>query len=384
MNDFQIFYDSGRQIFINPANLYNVRGFRYMPSFAMLFAVSISLIPYKEAYYIFFIINYILGVISIIEFNKILSLMNIKKKSNRAIFLLIISNGYFVYYQFYFNQSKYLTFVILLFILRRELQFRIEEKPKELNFYIINYGLIVFAIGMAPYFIFFLLIYLFQDIPRKDIFKRESRRKYLIIIIWFILQNILFLIYPFQIISFLDGFNRPQRRPNYFKIIYLREWIELSPNEIKNFTILFSIILFIVTLILMFNDKLLIEEKFGYFAIAYILIGVFSYTFLLGLILYSFVLLLFAPHLSENYKGIEFITKNRIVIIGISSILAIFFAWSSLILYNFIPGLKEYPMIIFYYLRWVFLLSIMIYSLIKLKFNKINIKEVKKKIFNID
>jgi hypothetical protein len=129
----------------------------------------------------------------------------------------------------------------------------------------------------------------------------------------------------------------------------------------------------------MFNDKLLIEEKFGYFAIAYIFIGIFSYTFLLGIILYSLVLLLFVPHLNENFKGIEFFSYNKTVLIGISSILAIFFAWSSLIFFAFIPGLKEYPISIFYYLRWIFLLSIMMYSLIKLKINNISIKGVKKK-----
>jgi len=384
MNDFHIFYYSGRQILINPANLYEVRGFRYMPSFAMFFAISISLIPYNTAYYVFFIINYILGVLSTIEFNKILVFMNVKENIHRFIFLLVISNGYFVYYQFYFNQSKYLTFVIILVILRRELQYRIEQRPKDSNFYIINYGLIVFAIGMAPYFIFFLLIYLFQDISGKEIFKRENIRKYLILIFWFILQNILFILYPSQIISFADGFNRPERRPDYFKLIYLQEWVELSPSEIRIFAIVFSIALFIITLILMFNDRLMIEEKFGYFAIAYIFIGIFSYTFLLGLILYSLVLLLFVPHLNEEFKGIEFIKNNRTVLIGISSILAIFFAWSSFFLFDYIPGLKEYPIIIFYYLRWIFLLSIMIFSLIKLKFNKINIKGVIKKKFNID
>ncbi len=379
MNDFSIFYESGRQIFINPANLYEVRGFRYMPSFALFFAVTVSLIPYEIAYYVFFIINYVLGIFSIREFNKILVFMDSKEKVHRFIFLLIISNGYFVYYQFYFNQSKYLTFVILLFILRRELQYRIEERPKEFDFYVLNYGLIVFAIGMAPYFVFFLLIYVFQDISLKNVFNRENKRKYLILILWFFIQNFLFIIYPFQIFSFIDGFNRPSRRPNYFKLIYLREWLELSPSEIRNYAIVFSIALFVISLILMFNDKLMIEEKFGYFAIAYIFIGIFSYSFLLGLILYSLVLLLYVPHLNENVHGIEFFKSNKIVIIGISSIVVIFFSWSTFFIYDYIPGLKEYPLIIFYYLRWIFLLSIMMYSLLLLKFNKVNIKRVKNK-----
>ena len=142
------------------------------------------------------------------------------------------------------------------------------------------------------------------------------------------------------------------------------------------FSILFTIILSIITIVLIFNNKLNIEEKFGYFAIAYIFIGIFSYDFLLGLILYSLVILLFVPYLNENYSSFEFFKSNRILLLGLASIIGIFFAWSTFIIFDFIPGLEEFPLIIFFYLRWIILLCLMMISLIFLKFKdrKLNLR----------
>ena len=375
-SDFYVFYSSGKQIFLNPSKLYNVSGYYYMPSFAVLFAISLSLLPLDTAYSTFFIINYILGVLTIRDFNKILIFMNVKEKIHRFMFLIIISNGYFVFHQFYFNQSKYLTFLIFLFIIRRELQYKKEENKKDLKYYLLNYGLFVFAIAMSPYFIFFLLIYIFQDIPKNELFKIENVKKYSIAISMFLIQNILFIIFPQLLFEFIDGFYRPTRKPEYLKLLYLREWVKLSASYIRILSILFSIILSIITIILIFNNKLNIEVKFGYFAIAYIFIGIFSYDFLLGLILYPLVILLFVPYLNENYSSFEFFKSNRILLLGLASILGIFFAWSTFIIFDFIPGLQDFPLIIFFYLRWIFLLSIMMISLIFLKFkkNKINLR----------
>ena len=124
--DLYIFYDSGKQVFINPEDLYEIGNFHYMPSSAVFFAFTISLFPLFIAHYIFYILNYVMALISIKEYNKILELLNVKEKIHRFLFLIIISNGFFVYRQFYYNQTKFLVLAILLFITRREIQFKLE------------------------------------------------------------------------------------------------------------------------------------------------------------------------------------------------------------------------------------------------------------------
>jgi hypothetical protein len=367
--DFNIFYDAGRQILINPAKLYEVRGYRYMPSFALFFSISISLIPQKTAaYYVFFIFNYFLGVLTVLLFNKILMLMEVNKSINRFLFLIIISNGYFVYYQFVFNQSKYLTFVILLFILTRELDSIKYYTNKDMRYYFVNYFLFVFAMGMAPYFIFFLIIYLFHDIKKSEILHHINVKKYGLVVLLFVLQNFLFILYPHTVYKFLEGYYRPEKRPQYLKILYLREWVQLTSTQIRIFTLISTTILSLISIILVYMNHLKIEEKFAYFALAYIFIGIFSYEFLLALILFSLVLLLFVPYLNEEFDGIDFIRDNKIPLMGILSIGIIYFAYSKFILFSFIPNLKEFPLNIFYYARWIFLLAIMMSSLILLKY----------------
>jgi hypothetical protein len=378
-SDINAFYKAGKQILIDPSRLYDAEGFHYTPIYAIIFAFSISLLPYFIASDIFFMINYIWGVLTIIEFDKILILMDVKKKINRFMFIMIISNGYFVFNQFLWNQSKYLLFLILLFIIRREFKFKKDDIEKDLKYYLINYSLFVLAIGMAPYFIFFLLIYIFQDIPSKEFFKKENVEKYFIIIFIFLTQNILFIIYPSQFFIFLiSGLYHPIRRNEKIKLLYLREFIDVSYGTMTFITIFFTIILSVITLILILNNKLGIEEKFAYFSIAYIFFGVYSYPNLLSLTLFSLALLLFVPYLNQNAKGIEFIKCNKILLIGLMSIIGILFASSDFIFYDLFPLLEYYPSAIFYYSRWIFLLSVMLISLIllhlKLEKNKNLIK----------
>ena len=360
------------QIFSNPLKLYDNKRFVYLPSFAILFAISLSLFPVIISYYIFFIINYILAILTIVEFNKILVLMNLKEKIHRFMFLIIISNGYFIYFQFYFNQTKYIVLLILLFSIRRELQFDMDEKVKELKYYVINYGLFVFAVGMAPYFIFLLLIYIFHNISFSELFKKENLKKYSIVIIMFVIQNFLFIIFPSLIFDFLDGFNHPQRRQRKLKLIYLREWVQISSSDIRFLSIMLTIALTIISLILILNNKLKIEEKFGYFCIAYVFVGIFAYSIIVSLVLFSFILLLFVPHLNQNSKGIEFVKNNITLLIGLFSILGISFMSSNFIVFQLISIKEEIPFVIFYNLRWIFLLSIMMSSLIKLYLEKKN------------
>ena len=360
--DFKVFYRAGKQFLSNPGKLYDISGFVYMPIMAIFFAFSISTFPFSIAYYIFFFINYIWGVLSIREYNKILILKDIKEKFHRFLFLIIISNGNYVAFQFLFNQTKYLLFVIFLFIIRRELQFNKEGNIKNLKFYLINYGLFVFAIGMAPYFIFLLIIYMFHNIPLKEFFYKENIKEYSIVIIMFIAQNFLFIIYISQFFIFINFyFVEHQRVQGIQRLLYLRGLIVVTPQFMAFLTILFTIILIVISLILSFNSRILIEEKFGLFCLAFIFLGVFSHQIYLYLLLFSFVLLLYVPYLNQTVNGIEFIKSNKIVILGLVSIIEIF---NDFITFNLNPKRDEYLFIILYNSKLIFLLSIIMISLI--------------------
>ncbi|MFX0072168.1 MAG: hypothetical protein ACFFAO_13860, partial [Candidatus Hermodarchaeota archaeon] len=276
--DFRVHYNAGRVIHNDPRKIYDVSGFLYLPSYAVLFSVTISLLPYSLAPTVFYIINYIAAVLALIEYNKILKLMNVKEKNYRFIFLMVISNGFFVYNQFFFNQHKYILFLILLFILRRELEFNKYEKIKDLKYYLINYNLFIFALAIAPYFFYLLLIYVFQDISRNEILKKKNIQTYCLVAGLFVAQNFLFILYPELIFGFIDGLNHPAERNQKLKLIYLREFVNVSANTITILGIISNIILFALTIFLIYcKNKFSLIQKFGYFCIAYVFIGVYAY-----------------------------------------------------------------------------------------------------------
>ena len=286
-------------------------------------------------------------------------------------FLMIISNGFFVHIQFFLLQTKYLVLLILLFIIRREFQYKKEEKEKDLKYYLINYNLFILAIGIAPQFIFYLLIYMFQDIPLNEIFKNENIKKYSLAVVFFVIQNFFFIIYPNQIFEFFKGFYYVSRKKKKMKLLYLSEWVNISSNLARTLSILSLITLIIITLILIYKNKLELQKKFSYFSIAYILIGVQFYHTAVSLIFFSFVLLLFVPYLDQDAKGIEFVKNNKILLIGVFSILIIFFLSHEFIIYRFIQEPKDYPLSILDNIRFIILISIMLISIILLEL-KIN------------
>ncbi len=365
--DFEVFYNAGRQVFLDPAHLYDVIGFYYMPNFAILFAVSFSLMPFIVSYYLWFFVNYISAIFFIIEFNKVLNLMDIKKKSHRFLFLIIISNGMLVYHNFFFNQSKYLVGLILLVIVRRELVYKETngEFTKDIKYFMINYGLFIFILGLAPYFIFLLIIYFIYDIRNKEELKNKNLIVVSIIVFMFIFQNFLFIIYPSLIFEFINGFFFPVERETLM-IFYLQEFISVSSTIIFLFTIIIIIILSVITLLLVLNKSLEIHEKFSYFSLGYLFFGMFS-TYGHGVILLAFILLLFTPHMDQKAKATEFIKSNKIFLIGLISIAGLFFVPFSYTAYRHFPLLKVYPFSLFFLLRWIFFLSIMTISLIVLK-----------------
>jgi len=327
----------------------------------MLFSVSISLLPHFAAQCIFFIINLIVAILFTLEYNKILTLMKVENKWHRFIFLFVISNGWWVYSMFYFGQFKYLIGVIFVFILRREIQYTQEEKEKDTKYYLIHYFLLVFVVGIAPYFVFFLLIYLFQDIRFNELFKKENVKNYFIIIMMFTIQNFLLIIYPsliFEILYLNQDFNENWR--SGYPLFYLYEWIILDDYSL--IAIISPIVIFSITLIISFNKELKIEEKFAYFAFACILFYIYARrTFL---VLSPLALLLFVPFLNQDEKGIDFFKKNKFLLIGILSVFIFHVNPQQSTIIKYFPILQEYPYIIFINLRWIFLLCIYVGSVV--------------------
>ena len=362
-NDFYNYYLAGKQMLENPADLYDPK-IRYylLPVFAMVFAISISLFPLIVAQCIFYIFNLILAIMYTLEYNKILSLMGVKKKIHRFMFLMIISNGFIVYFMFYANQFKYISGLIIFYIIRRELHYRKEDKLKDLKFYLINYGLFAFAIATIPPFIFFLLIYLFQDIHISDIFKKYNIKKYGILIFMFLSQNFLIFIFPNYILDIIGLYGRWNKtdRGNYLPLFYLREWFVLEDYYLL--IVISTVVTAIITIIFILNNSLKIEEKFGFFSIYCIIFFMFTQR---GFIfLFALILLLFIPFLNQEEKGIEFLKKNRILLIGLLSISGIYLMIPNFTIFKYFPILEQYPYVIFINLRWIFLLCGLLGSLL--------------------
>lgn len=373
--DYKIWYGAGQQIHKDATKLYSTDygydiSYTWMPCWAMIFAFSLSLIPYAIGYFILYTINILSGILFVREFNKILLLYDVKKKLHRFLFLIIISNGFVILNIFMQNQTKLMVALIIFFILRREIQYRRGGIEKNFKYNLINYCLFVFMIGMAPYFIFFLLIYIFQDTKFKDVLKKDSLKIYAIIFSMFLIQNILFIIFPILIIEFLDGFFK---NANFF-IFYLSEWLLFTDIQITIINIISTIVLIVITLILILNIKWEIEIKFAYFAFIAIFIGLFANRVLS--ILLPLILLIFIQFLKQDFKGIEFVKENKILLIGIISIVGIYLNVNAETIYSitiiFLPILAGPILMLLIYLRWLILMSIMTCSLLilMLKYNK--------------
>ncbi|MFX0139819.1 MAG: hypothetical protein ACFFDN_39630 [Candidatus Hodarchaeota archaeon] len=367
--DYKIWYGAGQQIHKDATKLYSTDygydiSYTWMPCWAMIFAFSLSLIPYAIGYFILYTINILSGILFVREFNKILLLYDVKKKMHRFLFLIIISNGFVILNIFMQNQTKLMVALIIFYILRREIHYRKGGIEKNFKYNLINYFLFVFMIGMAPYFIFLLLIYIFQDIKFKDVLKKDNMKIYAIVLSMFLIQNILFIIFPVLIFEFLEGFSK---NANFF-IFYLSEWLLFTDLQITVINSISTIILAIITLILLLKTELKIELKFAYFALVAIFIGLFANRVLS--ILLPLILLIFIQFLKQHFEGIEFIKQNKILLIGIVSIAGIYLNVNAETIYSIaiiiLPFLAGPVLMFFIFLRWIILLSIMACSLLKL------------------
>ncbi|TFG25707.1 MAG: hypothetical protein EU529_00405 [Promethearchaeota archaeon] len=334
-SDSWTYYRSGRQLLIDPNRVYEEKNEfwllnTYLPFFLMLWAISLSLLPYSISYFIWYSLNYIFAVLFVLEFNKILKLLGVKEKIHRFLFLMVISNGFLIYFQFLTNQSKFLAGTILLFILRREIQYKKEEKEKDIKYKFITYFLFGLIVSMIPYFIFLLLIFIFHDITLGELLKKENLETYGLVAIILLAQNFLFFIYPELIFD-------------YYKVFRFFQWVQL--NSVCYYLIFIDEIFiiprlakYLVNLILMIfmyeiigfliiTKKLKIHEKFSYFAIAFIFLNHLAYKTII--ILLPLTVLFFIPFFYQDIIGRDFIKKNKYVLIGLISILGIYLTFDT-------------------------------------------------------
>ena len=334
--DFLNYYYCGRRFVNRPDDLYKDSseygyryGYKYLPNFAMFIGVPLFLLPSIEiAYYVFYIINIFFGLIFTILFNKLLYLLNVKEKIHRFLFLIVISNGWIVFQLYANNQIKYLVGIIILYIINRELKYNKLQIEKDFKYYFINLNLFVFVIGLAQYFVFLLLIYLFHNISVKKLFKKENIKKYLTIIVSFIAQNFLLFVYPGLIYDMIEISQKEQKRNDtklkHFYLEYIDDYVITLPSEFKLYiSLTLNTILYIIILILILHRKLSLVEKFGYYSLSVIFLNYIAFRILLNII--PFVCILYIKHMDQTKRGIEFIKENIIVLIGLFSISGLYF-----------------------------------------------------------
>ncbi|MFX1383554.1 MAG: hypothetical protein ACFFBP_14020 [Promethearchaeota archaeon] len=294
----------------------NYPGQWYMPISGYFFFITFTIWPIPVAHWISIGLNYIFAILLLFEFNKILKLMEIEEKVHRFLFLIIPANGWIIFWQFQTNSHKFLTGFIILFILRREILWNKEEREKDLIYYIINYGLFLFILGWMPYLVYFLIIYIFYNIPIREILKKEHLKKYLILFLLFIIQNFYYIINPYAFYIFLTvGLGRPSHH-GYFFLLYTR--LELPAETMLLISNILVTILFIICFLITFIRSLTIQQKFTYFSIFYILLGTFR-VYYSTVFLWPLIMLSFVPFLKQENISIEFIKKNFYIMVGLLS-----------------------------------------------------------------
>ncbi|MFX0139961.1 MAG: hypothetical protein ACFFDN_40340 [Candidatus Hodarchaeota archaeon] len=368
--DFYLIYKAGRHFLLDPRMLYDpsLRMF-HLPVFVMFIAFGFCFLPFSIAEYLFYAFITIVAIIFIFEYNKILILMDVNEKLVRFLFLMIISNGFIVFYQFFMSQYKFIAGLLMFIVLRRELQYTKEGNEKTYNFYFVNYLLFAFVTAIFPVFIFFLLVYLFQNIPLKDIMKYKNIKKYLILLLSFAIENFIIFIYPSLILDIFNLFQRhsiAERASWGFPIFYLKEWEWLNSDDYTSVILISTILIAVITFILGFYSNLPIEQKFGYFSLIWIIFSTFAERVLV--ILIPLLLLLLIPFLNQENNLFDFIKNNFIISIGLLSVLAICFMPDANSIYNYAPFLQEFPFVIFMYIRWIVLIVIFVSSFLQTHF----------------
>jgi hypothetical protein len=404
--DFRVFYLAGRNIIFNPNKLYiqhqiplegvpfdEVTKYLYLPNISYLF-IPFIFFSYNISLTIFTIILFLFGIAYILLFRKILKLLNIEKPLHIFIILMIISNGYSIIMLTAVLQPKYIVLCIILFFIKRELEVRKGIRLVDAKFLFIQASLLVLFVGFMPYFIFIVPIYALHCIHFKDWLKTESLKKYSMIIVSFVFQNLIFLFYPsiiqhlFSEAAFkgIDMYSAPEN-PTWDNLTEIK--ISTPLNTLKQIGYLFSVNLVIISLILLctltiilcLRSNMNIEKKLGFFMLGSLFINYWVFLNQI-LVLVVMIAILLLPYVErfENKKDTGFFPKI-LILLCISCLFIIMFMPEIKNLYDLIPSIIIIPVEIMI-LRWTIIYIVFLISLILLHFQLIQSDSIKKNILN--
>ena len=390
-------------MFTNPELVYSdaiVPPYPYAPCIATLFA-PIALLPFEIAHWIYLIMIYILAVLLLINFDKILQIKGIENKLYRLIFLISISNGLRYIQLFDYLTSKMWTAFFLILFIRREIEYRELNKDREsFKFNFTQWMILIFSIGISPQLFFLIFIYLFYNIKLREIFSKKQIQIYFLMILVFLIQNFMFLIIllisPESIIYFFGGSWRGRHSVywpnlNYDRLVEQR--VRLPADTLSHiflvlslyfdlsalkFDLLFPslILMSFITLVIHFKKYLVIEEKFGYFALS----SLFFNTMIAPryyIVLLPFIAILLIDKLNDCEKFMEFVKLNLILILGLICIIILYFIPEIHYLLRVFPILYNVP-IVFLLLRQTFVYIVLTTTIFilnkKYKLSSLNIQ----------
>ncbi|NVM38107.1 MAG: hypothetical protein HWN81_21115 [Candidatus Lokiarchaeota archaeon] len=373
--DFDVFYYAGKYITTQPLNLYSgpAGQFFNLPIIAYLFS-PLSIFDYNIAKWIYFFILLFLGVIAIIEFNKILIIKN-TNKIIRFLCLMAMVNGHLILQEYDFLNIKIIVLLLVVIFLRREVE--LSSFGRERNKYstlIIQLIILNLIIAFIPHFLYIVPIYLLYGNSYKKYLCKSQIMKYSLFFILFFAMNFMFLMIPSLITDFLYGFSHVKVFGlNFYDItpemIMENKWftpvntLAIISLFFEIDTLIFSIIsivcMVLITCLLFLNQKISLEKKFGFLALSSLFLNIYfkhtNFLFTVPLILILFVDYSPKPSNIENYRKLNsykiFIMENYLFLIGIIFLALLIFLPPLFYIYVIIPILRLIPLylIIFYY-----------------------------------
>lgn len=403
--DFDWFYYASKNIFSDPVHVFSPSSpedYNYAPSIVTIFGVIVAIFSFKASAWILFICLFIAAVFSIVEFNKILILYKVDNKIHRFLYLIVLSNGLRFIQLFDVLQTKIIVAFLLLLFLRREIQIRHSaDKPNDFKFRFTQMMILIFAIGLVPHYaLFLIIIYLFHGITLKEIFKKEQIKKYLLMIVVFLIQNfmyiVVFILSPKELLYIFGYMSQgsrtfpqnitysdlelinfklpPDALSTFFHIVNL--YIDLTFLHFNILLVISILSLLITSIVLSAKKNLNIEQKFGYIALFSLFLNVYYHVRDLNLLL-PLVALLFIINLKNEKKVLNFIRNNVIWIFGLALISILYFVPPLYFLVKYFPFISSVPFIIlFLIMPIIYIFIVLALLLLRNKKKQVNITEL--------
>ncbi|MBD3198043.1 MAG: DUF2029 domain-containing protein [Candidatus Lokiarchaeota archaeon] len=364
--DFSAYYYAGRYIFTNPDAVYLVPHpsyFYYLPFIAVLFS-PFSLIDIQTAAWLYYVVLLLFGIMSIIEFNRILTLKMDLNPYYKLLSLFIIMGGYQLMVQFDLLNIKIIIMFLIIFFIRREYsQSKHEKYHKNPNWFQFWQIIILCSIiAMNPSLVFIIIIFLFYKVDYKDVIKKEQIKKYLIFLLIFTLQNFMFLIYPSLISDFLNGFSHVKTvdsfdlfiSPSYvveesitFPISFLGSLNLIIQLDTTFLAILSVLIITFITIYLSFFKDYAIDIKLAYFFLFSLFFNVFFKKTFILILIPTLILLLYHFYNFNEDKTQKTFSKNKILLaIGLAMLLILNYLPPIEFLYRTITFFRILPVVV--------------------------------------